>query len=103
MTKMPLITASHFFASSAGMRPGNAVFIGFAVAPHVFASAPAMSTSNPLIAPLDDASSIGGNVGSVQNVNVDARGAAPAVAAPATASRAPAVLPPYALPSSSLA
>ena len=50
---MPLITASHFFAFSAGMRPGNAVFTGFAVAPNVFASALAMSTSNPLIAPLE--------------------------------------------------
>jgi hypothetical protein len=66
---MPLITASHFFASSAGISPVNAVFRGFALAPHVFASALAMSTSNPLIAPLDEASSIGGNVGSVQNVN----------------------------------
>src|SRR2546429_7354071 len=75
---MPLITASHFFAFSAGISPGNAVFSGFAVAPNVFASALAMSTSNPLIAPLEEASSMGGNVGSVQNVNVVACFAAPA-------------------------
>src|SRR5262245_64173129 len=85
VTKMPLITASHFFALSAGIRPGNAVLFAFAFAPHVFASASAMSTSKPLIAPLDEASSIGGNVGSVQNVNLDARGAAPAAPAPTTA------------------
>src|SRR5262245_56785931 len=42
-----------------------------------------MSTSNPPMAPLDEASSMGGNVGSVQNVNVAARLAPPAV--PATA------------------
>src|SRR5262245_49452229 len=82
---MPLITASHFFALSAGIRPGNAVFNGFAVAPQVSASALAMSTSKPLIAPLEEASSIGGNVGSVQYVNVDARCAPPAVPAPMTA------------------
>src|ERR1044071_7474690 len=69
---MPLMTASHFFAFRAGIRPGNAVFTGFEVAPHVFASALAMSTSKPLIAPLEEASSMGGNVGSVQNVNVAA-------------------------------
>src|SRR6266702_1386740 len=82
---MPLITASHFFALSAGIRPGNAVFKGLAVAPHVFASALAMSTSKPLIAPLEEASSIGGNDGSVQNVNVVARFAAPTVPAIANA------------------
>ena len=85
MTKIPLITVSHFFAFRAGIRPGNAVLTALAVAPHVFASAPAMSTSNPLIAPLDAASSIGGNVGSVQNVNVVACLAAPAVPARTTA------------------
>src|SRR5437762_4061957 len=73
VTKMPLITASHFFAFSAGIKPGNAVFTGFEVAPHVFASALAMSMSKPLIAPLVDASSIGGNVGSVQKENDVAR------------------------------
>ena len=72
VTKMPLITASHFFASSAGMRPGKAVFTAFAVAPQVLASAVAMSTSKPEIAPLGDASSMGGNVGSVQYVKVAA-------------------------------
>src|SRR6266568_1314319 len=85
VTKIPLITASHFFALSAGISPGNGVFTGFELAPHVFASADAMSTSNPLIAPLGEASSIGGNVGSVQNLNVLARLLAPADAA-ATAS-----------------
>src|SRR5262245_62969037 len=85
VTKMPLITVSHFFAPSAGIRPGNAVLFALALAPHVFASASAMSTSKPLILPLDEASSIGGNVGSVQNVNVDARGDAPAAPAPTTA------------------
>src|SRR5216110_1813228 len=67
---MPLITATHFFALSAGIRPGNAVFRGFAVAPNVFASALAISTSNPLIPPFVPTNSIGGNDGSVQNVNV---------------------------------
>src|SRR5512144_1660391 len=70
VTKMPLITASHFFALRAGMRPGNAVFTGFAVAPNVFASAEAMSTSKPLIAPLEATYSIGGNDGSVQYVKL---------------------------------
>src|SRR2546429_7175528 len=82
---MPLITASHFFALSAGIRPGNAVFNGLLVAPHVFARALAMSTSNPVIAPLEVASSMGGNVGSVQNVNVVVRFAAPTVPAIANA------------------
>src|SRR5438105_4404564 len=82
---MPMITPSHFFALSSGIRPGNAVLNGLAVAPHVFASALAMSTSKPLIAPLEEASSIGGNDGSVQNVNVVARFAAPTVPAIANA------------------
>ena len=60
---MPLITASHFLAFSAGMSPGNAVFTGVAFAPHVWASACAMSTSKPVILPLAVASSIGGKVG----------------------------------------
>src|SRR3954452_6629433 len=67
---MPLITVSHFFAPSAGIRPGNAVLTGFAEIPMRFAIAFAMSTSNPKIDPLDFVSSIGGNVGSVQNVSV---------------------------------
>src|SRR5581483_9995875 len=81
-------TASHFFAFNAAMSPGNAVFSGFDVSPNVFASADAMSTSKPMIVPLVDVSSIGGNVGSVQNVNVPARGAAPAALASANASAA---------------
>src|SRR5207248_70273 len=80
-----LITASHFFAFSAGIRPGNAVLTGLEVAPHVFASALAMSTSKPMIAPLVDDSSIGGNVGSVQNVNAVAPVAAPVALAAASA------------------
>src|SRR3954469_3460066 len=76
---MPLITASQRFALSAGIRPGNAVFTGFEVAPHVSASLVAMSTSKPVILPLVVESSIGGNVGSVQNVNVPAWRLAPAV------------------------
>ena len=84
--KMPLMMASHFFALSAGMRPGNAVFTGFAFAPHVSASCCAMSTSKPVILPLAVASSMGGNVGSVQYLNVPACRLAPAV--PATTSDA---------------
>src|SRR5439155_16373078 len=87
VTKIPLITASHLFALSAGISPGNGVFTGFELAPHVFASAVATSTSNPLIVPLEEASSIGGNVGSVQNLKVLAPVLAPAGAA-ATASAA---------------
>ena len=68
--KMPLITASHFFAASAARRPGNAVFDATAVAPHVAASFVAMSTSKPMILPLVVVYSIGGNVGSVQYLNV---------------------------------
>src|SRR2546428_5101361 len=83
---MPLITASHFFASSAGIRPANAVLTGFAVAPHVFAGGLAMSTSKPMIAPLGEVSSIGGNVGFVQYLNVPALFAAPAIPTTASAS-----------------
>src|SRR3954447_13133114 len=68
--KMPLITASQRFAFSAGSRPGKAVFVAAPVAPQVFASAAAMSTSKPTILPLVVVYSIGGNVGSVQNLNV---------------------------------
>src|SRR5438874_10920322 len=85
VTKMPLITASHRFAFSAGIRPGKAVFTGFATPPQVAASFTAMSTSKPLIAPLGDASSIGGDVGSVQYLNVVAWRLAPAVPAAARA------------------
>ena len=63
---MPLITALHFFAFSAAIRPGKAVLSGFAVSPNVFASALPMSTSNPWIPPLVPTYSIGGNDGSVQ-------------------------------------
>src|SRR5215471_3017063 len=84
---MPLITASHFFAFSAGMRPGNAVFSGFDVAANVFASERAMSTSNPVIAPLVVTYSIGGNDGSVQYVNVVAFSWAPADPAEMAAAR----------------
>src|SRR4051812_21867733 len=68
--KMPLITASHFFAFSAGRSPGNAVLTAAAVLENVFASAVAMSTSKPTILPLVVPYSIGGNVGSVQYLNV---------------------------------
>src|SRR5947207_12026178 len=75
---MPLITASHFLELSAGIRPGNAVFTGDAAAPHVFASATAMSASKPTTLPLVVAYSIGGNVGSVEYLNVGGwRAAAP--------------------------
>src|SRR2546423_4175092 len=83
VTKMPLITASHRFAFSAGIRPGKAVFTGFATPPQVAASFTAMSTSKPLIAPLGDASSIGGDGGSGPYFYVGAWGAAPAPSAPA--------------------
>src|SRR3989442_11306053 len=76
--KMPLITASHLFALSAGIRPGKAVFSGFAVSPHVAASFEAMSTSKPVILPLDDAISIGGEGGAGAVGNVGARRPAPA-------------------------
>src|ERR1051326_8905955 len=82
---MPLITALHLFAFSAAIRPGNAVFSGFDAAPQVFASALAMSTSKPMIFPLVVVYSIGGNVGSVQNVNVVACPPAPAPPAAARA------------------
>src|SRR5207302_10828226 len=71
------MTALHFFAFSAAIRPGNAVFSAFADSPNVGASALAMSTSNPVIAPLVEVSSIGGNVGSVEFVKVPARPTAP--------------------------
>src|SRR4051794_41867029 len=87
--KMPLITTSHFFALSAGMRPGNAVLTGRAVSPHVFASADAMSTSKPVILPLVVASSIGGDGGTVQNLNIAPRAPPPAARNPSTTSRAP--------------
>src|SRR2546422_5432955 len=84
--KMPLITASHFFEFSAGRSPGNAVLSGEAVSPHVGASFAAMSTSKPTILPLAVAYSIGGNVGSVQYLNVAVWRADPAaVNAAATA------------------
>ena len=68
---MPLITASHFFAFSAGIRPGNAVFDATSRSrPRSAASFAAMSTSKPMILPLVVAYSIGGNVGSVQYLNV---------------------------------
>src|SRR3954454_23082721 len=70
--EMPLITASHFFAFSAGIRPGHAVLTAAAWTSHVFSSAVAMSTSKPAILPLVVASYIGGNVGSVQYLNVAA-------------------------------
>src|ERR1700675_556666 len=70
VTKMPLITASERFAFSAGIKPGNAVFDATAVPPHVAASFVAMSTSKPMILPLVVVYSIGGNVGSVQYLNV---------------------------------
>src|SRR3954454_15805722 len=70
VTKMPLITASQRFAFNAGIRPGNAVFDAWAVAPQVTASFVAMSTSKPTIFPLGVVYSIGGKVGSVQNLNV---------------------------------
>src|SRR5260221_10815057 len=70
VTKMPLITALQRFAFSAGISPGNAVFDAAAVAPHVAASFVAMSTSKPMILPLVVVYSIGGNVGSVQYLNV---------------------------------
>src|SRR5438067_235138 len=79
------MTALHFFAFSAAIRPGNAVFSAFADSPNVGASALAMSTSNPVIAPLVEVSSIGGNVGSVQYVNVPARPPAPAALTSASA------------------
>src|SRR5947207_15591465 len=81
VTKMPLITASHRFAFSAGISPGKAVFSGFATPPHVAASFTAMSTSKPMIAPLGDASSIGGNDGSGQVLNVGGVRHAPGEAA----------------------
>src|SRR5262245_14892916 len=75
---MPLMTESHFFEFRAGIRPGNAVFTGFDVAPNVFASALAMSTSNPTIPPLGRTYSMGGKDGSTQNVKVVALPPAPA-------------------------
>src|SRR5207237_10293455 len=67
--KMPLITASHLLAPSAGSRPGNAVLTGFDPPPHCLPIAFAMSMSNPTIEPLVVADSIGGKVGSVQNLS----------------------------------
>src|SRR2546421_7249957 len=86
VTKMPLITASHRFAFSAGINPGNAVFDAVAVAPHVAASFVAMSTSKPMILPLVVVYSIGGDVGSLQYFNVafaEWRGAPPPPPPPA--------------------
>src|SRR5439155_921799 len=68
VTNMPLITTSHFFPFSAGIRPGNAVLVAFAEIFQCAAIAFAMSTSKPKMEPFDLVSSIGGNVGSVQNV-----------------------------------
>ena len=67
--KMPLMTASHFFAPSAGSSPGKAVLTGFDPPPHCVPIAFAMSMSNPTIEPLVVADSIGGKVGSVQNLS----------------------------------
>src|SRR2546423_15708794 len=78
---MPLITVSHFFDFNAGIRPGNAVFTAFAEVPRCAAIAFAMSTSKPKMAPLDLVSSIGGEGGSVPEVNVPP-GAAPGGAPP---------------------
>src|SRR4051812_27780328 len=78
---MPLITVSHFFAPSAGIRPGNAVLTGFAEIPMRFAIAFAMSTSNPKIDPFDFVSSIGGDVGAGRKVR-GLIGAAPGAAPP---------------------
>src|SRR6476646_8313056 len=83
--KLPLITASHFFAFNAGISPGNAVFDAEAVPPHVFASATAMSASKPTILPLVVVYSIGGNVGSVHHLNVAVRCAEALAARTATA------------------
>ena len=84
VTKMPLITASHFFPLRAAIKPGKAVLSAFAPLPNVAASFVAISTSKPMMFPLVVVYSIGGNVGSVQYVNVPACRLAPAV--PATAS-----------------
>src|SRR3954469_9555281 len=70
VTKMPLITASQRFAFRAGISPGNGAFVALAAPPHVPPSFVAMSTSKPTILPLGVVYSIGGNVGSVQNLNV---------------------------------
>ena len=56
-----------------------------ALPPHVPASFAAISTSKPVILPLVVASSIGGNVGSVQYLKVVALRLAPAVPAAARA------------------
>src|SRR5262249_18608968 len=85
---MPLIAASHFFAFSAGIRLGDAGFRGLGGAPNGFVSALAMSTSKPVILPPDVTYSIGGNVGSVQNVNVALVRAPAAPAATAVATSA---------------
>src|ERR1700730_4345334 len=66
---MPLRTASHFFAPSAGSRPGKAVLTGVDEPFQSLPIAAAMSMSKPTIAPLVVADSIGGNVGAVQKLS----------------------------------
>src|SRR5919204_2335631 len=67
--KIPLITTVHFFAPSAGRRPGNAVWTNFAFTFHSLAIAFAMSMSKPMGLPAAVFDSIGGNVGSLQYLN----------------------------------
>src|SRR2546421_12646958 len=83
VTKMPLITASHLLALSAGIKPGKAVFTGWATPPNVAASFAAMSTSKPVIFPLEVASSIGGEGGSGRDLEVGAGDLPPARPSPA--------------------
>src|SRR2546421_7250036 len=83
VTKMPLITASHLLALSAGIKPGKAVFTGWATPPNVAASFAAMSTSKPVIFPLEVASSIGGDGGAGQDFYAGAGLLPPARPAPA--------------------
>src|SRR5919197_1907819 len=86
--KIPLITMLHFFAASAGSKPGKAVPTNFAFTFQSFAIAFAMSMSKPTGLPLVVFDSIGGNVGSSQYLNEpftrEAWGVAPAVPATAT-------------------
>ena len=78
--KIPLITTVQRLAARAGSSPGKPVSTNFALIFQFFAIAFAMSMSNPTALPAAVLYSIGGKVGSLQNLNEPLMGdAAPTV------------------------
>jgi hypothetical protein len=86
--KMPLITMLHFFAASAGSRPGKAVLTNVAFTFQSFPIAFAMSMSKPIGLPDVVFDSIGGKVGSSQYLNEPLTGEIPIAPAVPTATSA---------------